>query len=75
MVCVAKGLIMHDRASLALKEPTRKNIIRSTLGGFDFGTVMARDSRVNDSIVRKHFPKSWDSLISLEVNRILDLTD
>jgi hypothetical protein len=75
MVCVAKGLIMHDRASTAIKEPTRKNIIRSALGGFFFGTAMARDSRVNNSIVRKRYPKLWDSLVSDEVNRILDLTN
>ena len=40
MICVAKGLIMHDRVSTAIAEPTRRNIVRATLGGFRTGEVM-----------------------------------
>ena len=74
MICVAKNLIMHDRVSTAIAEPTRRNIVRATLGGFRTGEVMARDYRVNSSIVRKRYPKNWGALVSDEVNRILDLT-
>lgn len=74
MICVAKSLIMHDRVSTAIAEPTRRNIVRATLGGFRTGEVMTRDYRVNSSIVRKRYPKNWDALVSDEVNRILGLT-